>query len=80
MERIKITVMRKERYDDLIEKYENPLEHACDIEEGQVFVLGDNRNSSIDSRRNTLGLIETDKIEGKAFFRIWPFSSFGKVK
>ena len=50
------------------------------IEEGQVFVLGDNRNSSIDSRRNTLGLIETDKIEGKAFFRIWPFSSFGKVK
>ncbi len=29
--------MRKARYDDLIEKYENPIKHACDIEEGQVF-------------------------------------------
>ncbi len=38
MEKIKITVMRKARYDDLIEKYENPMEHACDLEEGQVFI------------------------------------------
>ena len=38
MKRIKITVMRKARYDDLIEKYENPIEHACDLEEGQVFI------------------------------------------
>ena len=37
MIKIKITVMRKARYDDLIEKYENPIEHACDLEEGQVF-------------------------------------------
>ena len=37
MKKIKITVMRKARYDDLIEKYENPIEHACDLEEGQVF-------------------------------------------
>ena len=37
MEKIKITVVRKARYDDLIEKYENPIEHACDIGEGQVF-------------------------------------------
>ena len=38
MKKIKITVMRKARYDDLIEKYENPIEHACDMEEGQVFI------------------------------------------
>ena len=37
MLKIKITVIRKARYDDLIEKYENPIEHACDIEEGMVF-------------------------------------------
>ena len=43
MERIKITVIRKARYDDLIEKYENPIEHACDIEEGQVFICEDAR-------------------------------------
>ena len=30
--------MRKARYDDLIEKYENPIEHACDMEEGMVFI------------------------------------------
>ena len=37
MRRIKITVMRKARYDDLIEKYENPLKNPCDMQEGQVF-------------------------------------------
>ena len=38
MLKIKITVIRKVRYDDLIEIYENPIEHACDLEEGQVFI------------------------------------------
>ncbi len=37
MKTIKITVMRKARYDDLIALYENPLEHPCQMEEGQVF-------------------------------------------
>lgn len=30
--------MKTARYDDLIEKFENPIEHACDIREGQVFI------------------------------------------
>lgn len=38
MKKIRITVVRKACYRDLMEKYENPLEHACDVEEGQVFV------------------------------------------
>ena len=38
MKKCKITVIRKARYDDLIEKYENPIEHACELEEGQVFI------------------------------------------
>ena len=38
MIKIKITVMHKARYDDLIEKYENPIEHPRDLEEGQVFI------------------------------------------
>lgn len=38
MRRIKITAIRKTVYTDLIEKYENPIEHACDIVEGQVFI------------------------------------------
>ena len=37
MERVKITVIRRARYDDLIEKYENPIEHACDMVVGAEF-------------------------------------------
>ena len=38
MKKCKITVMRKACYKDLMKKYENPMEHACDMEEGQVFI------------------------------------------
>ncbi len=38
MKKVKITVMKTARYDDLIEKYENPIAHPCDMREGQVFV------------------------------------------
>ncbi|MGD6731466.1 MAG: TIGR04076 family protein [Pleomorphochaeta sp.] len=38
MLKVKITVIRKACYTDLIEKYENPLENPCDMEEGQVFI------------------------------------------
>lgn len=38
MKKIRITVMRKACCRDLMEKYENPIEHACDMEEGQVFI------------------------------------------
>lgn len=38
MKKIKITVIRKACYKDLMEKYENPIEHACDMTEGDVFI------------------------------------------
>ena len=38
MKSVRITVIRKVHYKDLSEKYENPIEHACDLQEGQVFV------------------------------------------
>ncbi|MBE6694769.1 MAG: TIGR04076 family protein [Ruminococcaceae bacterium] len=41
MKKVKITVIRKARYDDLIEKYENPIEHACDMEIGEVYISVD---------------------------------------
>ena len=37
MKKVRITVMRVARHDDLIEKYENPIEHACDMRVGQQF-------------------------------------------
>ena len=38
MKKIRITVMKMAKYDDLIAKYENPIEHACDMEVGKVFI------------------------------------------
>ena len=37
MKKIRITVKKIARYDDLIEQYENPIEHACSMKTGQVF-------------------------------------------
>ena len=38
MKKVRITVMRISQYPDLMEKYENPIEHACDMVEGQTFL------------------------------------------
>ena len=38
MKKCRITVVRKACYKDLSDKYENSIEHACDIQEGQVFI------------------------------------------
>jgi len=38
MKKCKITVMKMARYDDLIETYENPIQHACDMKLGQTFI------------------------------------------
>ena len=38
MKKVKITVMKRVTHEDLIEKYENPIEHACDMQPGQVFI------------------------------------------
>ncbi|MDE2934273.1 MAG: signal peptidase I [Chloroflexota bacterium] len=41
------------------------------------YVLGDNRNSSQDSRSGRIGLVPRERIVGKALLRYWPFDSFG---
>lgn len=38
MKKCRITVMRMANYTDLIEQYENPISHACDMRLGQVFI------------------------------------------
>ncbi len=48
------------------------------VPDGYVYVLGDNREVSGDSRR--FGCIPIDKIEGKAVFRFWPLNKLGKLK
>lgn len=49
------------------------------VEDDCVFVMGDNRNNSSDSRVASLGTVPLKAISGKAVFRIWPFESFGGI-
>lgn len=56
------------------------VEFPLYVKEGYIFVLGDNRNDSVDSRLSTIGeggLIDKRYVLGKAIYRIWPFESIG---
>lgn len=48
------------------------LEFPYQVPQEQYFVIGDMRESSIDSRNTVIGCIPKDQIVGKVFFRIWP--------
>lgn len=73
--------------EELMEDYldEKSLGH-CDIElphqveESHWFLMGDNREASVDSRTETIGDISKDQIEGKIVFRIWPINKFGSIQ
>ncbi|KAB3525463.1 signal peptidase I [Alkaliphilus serpentinus] len=44
------------------------------IPEGKIFAMGDNRVNSMDSRDESIGLVDVDEILGKAFVRLYPFN------
>ena len=64
-----------EPYAEQISFGECDLEFPFQVPQEQYFVLGDMRESSIDSRNTLVGCVENEQIIGKIFFRIWPFQS-----
>jgi len=73
-------VMLEEPYLDSKAFGETNIELPYQVPESRIFVLGDNRDVSIDSRNTSVGCVAEEQIAGKIVFRVWPIDKIGFLK
>ena len=56
------------------------IELPYQVPESRVFVMGDSRSVSVDSRNTSVGCVAEEQIVGKIVFTVWPLDNFGKVQ
>lgn len=64
----------------LNEQFINGFYSETTIPENTIFVLGDNRNNSKDSRAEDVGFVNTKLVVGRAVLRIYPFNIIGRIR
>ena len=58
---------------------ETNIEFPYQVPESRVFVMGDHRSVSIDSRNTAVGCVASEQIVGKIVFRVWPLELIGAI-
>ena len=74
------TVLDEPYYSGTTSVMDTSVKYPVTVEEGMVFVMGDNRPHSKDSRSSDLGQVPFDAVIGKAKLRIWPLNKAGFVE